>query len=392
MKENLFYYDKIFLFLMGLAVTSSCIVIVEPAPYDIIIVMIFGLGMAFRRLKFNKSQLEMPFFIVFVFIICNLISMFEIGHIGRGLSYFLVTFYLILSWLAFIGIYGKYGEVTKKIIMFGYTIAALLSATIGTLAYFHVIPFYDKFIKFGRSVALFKDPNVFGPFLIPIILYAVYNIICKVKIQRYVWVCIYIIGTLGVLLSFSRAAWINYVISLSIFLLIWGIRFNKEGIVFKKSIFKVITGITITFVTVIYIALSMEDVSDLFLERFSYQHYDNERFDVQEMALANSLKYPLGVGPGQSEFVLDYATHSLYVRILSENGIIGILVFMIFVIMTLYRAIKNYIKTKDIIYALAFASIIGIMVNSITIDSIHWRHFWLLLAIPWFSKNEVEDR
>ncbi len=29
------------------------------------------------------------------------------------------------------------------------------------------------------------------------------------------------------------------------------------------------------------------------------------------------------------------------------------------------------------------SSLFGVLLNSFVIDTLHWRHFWLLLALPW---------
>ena len=51
----------------------------------------------------------------------------------------------------------------------GYMFAALFAAVVGIMAYFGWIPWADLFLKYAqmRVSSVFKDANVFGPFLIP---------------------------------------------------------------------------------------------------------------------------------------------------------------------------------------------------------------------------------
>ncbi len=35
------------------------------------------------------------------------------------------------------------------------------------------------------------------------------------------------------------------------------------------------------------------------------------------------------------------------------------------------------------LYFVIFASLIGLAFNSFFVDTLHWRHFWLLLALAW---------
>lgn len=371
-----------FTLFLWVALALSSVVVFEPAPYDLFILALFFIGIIMSKLKF-QADLIIGFVLLFLFILSNLFSMFEMINISRGAMYFAITVYLIISWFFFVGIIRFYGVGIFKAIFSGYTFAALSSAVIGILAFFQMIPYADQFIKFGRATGLFKDPNVFGPFLVPISLYAFLQITKSFKMIRFFWILTFILTTSGVLLSFSRAAWGNYTIALFTFLFLWGIRISKGKIMIQKKLIGMGLLLLLLLGILSIIVLNTESVLSFLNQRFALQHYDTDRFSTQETAFANSLKHPFGVGPGQSELIYNYATHSLYVRILTENGFLGFLSFIGFVLVTFYRAIKLYYSTNNPIYALIFSSLLGLMLNSITIDSLHWRHFWLLLAIPW---------
>ena len=77
----------------------------------------------------------------------------------------------------------------------------------GTLAYFGAIPGADLFTRYGRAAGGFQDPNVFGPFLVTPSLYLIYGLLTG-KAMHAPWRIIgLLILSLGVFLSFSRAAW-----------------------------------------------------------------------------------------------------------------------------------------------------------------------------------------
>jgi hypothetical protein len=40
-------------------------------------------------------------------------------------------------------------------------------------------------------------------------------------------------------------------------------------------------------------------------------------------------------------------------------------------------------SSQRAVFALITAAICGTLLNSFTIDTLHWRHFWLLLALGW---------
>jgi O-antigen ligase len=134
-------------------------------------------------------------------------------------------------------------------------------------------------------------------------------------------------------------------------------------------------------------ALTIPQVSEVIAYRTELQDYDADRFATHDAALELGLNNPLGVGPGQSFLLLDYATHSLYLRVFSENGVIGFLSLAAFVSLTLVRSLLLSQRSQDrfqrAMFTLIAATILGTVLNSFAIDTLHWRHFWFLLALGW---------
>ncbi|MDP9054610.1 MAG: hypothetical protein M3N93_09960, partial [Acidobacteriota bacterium] len=117
------------------------------------------------------------------------------------------------------------------------------------------------------------------------------------------------------------------------------------------------------------------------------QNYDRIRFATQNLALEHARTHLLGIGPGQVELVFNYATHSMYIRILSENGIFALLAILVFIFATVARSIRLIEHAEDPWYRevnlVVLACIAGHLANSFAIDTVHWRHIWFLYALPW---------
>src|SRR5690606_18473231 len=79
-------------------------------------------------------------------------------------------------------------------------------AVIGTLSYLGLFPAADLFLLYGRARAMFKDPNVYGPFLILPAAYALQRVLLTRGWAMLFSGAIYIILLVGVFVSFSRAA------------------------------------------------------------------------------------------------------------------------------------------------------------------------------------------
>jgi O-antigen ligase len=367
---------------------SSSFVLVEPSPYDFLMLMIVCYGLFFFLVSFPQ-KVFIPLIVMLFFLILQFFSLLFANDTQGSLVYFAITTYLMVSWFVLVGIGQRLKTFLLQVVMNGYLISAVLSAAIGILAYFRLIPYSELFLMFGRAKAFFKDPNVFGPFLIMPALYA-----CSLfekeqlsKFKKVVHAFSFLLLLTGIFVSFSRAAWGSFVISFMIYFLL-----TKRGLL--KNRFK--NGISLAIVSIpllVWLAQS-PFVVKLFKSRLSMQGYDESRFETQKEAFLTGLSNPFGIGPGQSELTFQIAPHSLYARIITENGILSILLFTFFLLLSIHRAYKSYKQSIDesaIYFLLICASLIGLTFNSIFIDTLHWRHFWLLLALAWCAPLKRGD-
>lgn len=374
-----------FLKALWIVMAASGIVIFEPAPVDLGITFLFICGILFAKISIRNS-LSSLYMLLFAMVITNLVPLLIAEDKIIGIKYFAITLYLMLSWLFFVGLVNVYGQKAIKVIFSGYTFAVLLSSLLGILAYLSLIPSSDMFLKFGRATGLFKDPNVYGPFMIPVILYALIKLEDVKKSYKIWWILVIVLSSFAVLLSYSRAAWGSYILSLIVYTVI---RFWMKPNI--KLIFNGIIMCGLVVIGLMYL-LSIPQIQKDMTNRFAYQEYDNDRFAHQDEALKIALSHPLGKGPGQAELVLNYATHNSYLRIWLENGYLGLLCYISLIIFSLFRSVRYALKTKNPIYALAAASIVAVVLNSFVVDVVHWRHFWLILSIPWFAHPSLFKR
>ncbi|WP_168188869.1 O-antigen ligase family protein [Thermoflavimicrobium daqui] len=304
----------------------------------------------------------------------------------RGFYFLSITVYLIVFWFFSVGVVTYFQHSLVKTIFSGYTVAAVLSSTLAMLSFFHLIPNSNLFLKYERATALFKDPNVFGPFLIPIAIYSILKMEqSKIKLKMR-WIFVFFLTTTGVLLSFSRAAWLNYCLSLVVYLLLRVFHFEEYKLWIRLGFMKfIIIPIVIFFIALLGFVY-LEQLNEFFIQRFGFQTYDDDRFATQMDAIQQGIQNPLGIGPGQSEIIYLLSTHNLYIRVFTESGFIGFLGLIGLLIITLKRCIRfSFLASyqKQAYFALYTAVLIGIFANSLFIDSLHWRHLWLFLSVPW---------
>ncbi|WP_377887633.1 O-antigen ligase family protein [Alkalihalobacillus sp. R86527] len=374
-----------FLLMLGILLSISSIVYIEPSPYDLLLIVLVVCSFFAHYLRFH-SKILLPLLLVGLFVSCNLISMFTAMDLRYSLNYFLITCYLVVGWIFFIGVINYYQFKAVHVVFNGYLIAALLAVALGLLAFFGLIPGEELFLKYGRITSLFKDPNVYGPFLVPCALFVLMKSEKENTIKRNFYILLFLIISIGILMSFSRAAYGNFLIALSLFLIL-------PGDTSLKNRMKTISILLFLFVPVIVFYILTSDINDFLVQRFGFQAYDSERFSTQALAIHNGLLKPLGIGPGQSELLLEYDPHSLFVRVLIENGWIGFLCMVSFLGITLLKSIYNNFSEKGTaraFSALVTAVLVGLIFNSFFIDTLHWRHLWLITALPWMTTTVVK--
>jgi O-antigen ligase len=368
--------------LQGLLVMSfalSSIVFIEPAPFDLLIILLAALLIVTRPIAYKSFQ-KPAVWLLMVFLLINLGTVLAATDVPHALRYLMITTFVVVVFLALIGYVNvaEAPERTATIILQAWSITALITSLLGSLAYFGVGAL-DILLRFGRIQGLFKDPNVFGPFLIPPMLYLLALLLIGAKFTPSIMMSVLIL-MLGILLSFSRAAWINAVLATVLMIaMMW---LARRRLPLRISFNRLIPLVALLFGFALLI-LAQPATKSFLEERSQLQAYDTDRFATQAEALDSFVNHPLGIGPGEVELAFDYATHSSYARTAAEYGILGLIVMFFLLILTLIR-VWRMAYAGSLLHIIALSALLGLLVNSGVVDTIHWRHFWVVLAFCWF--------
>lgn len=384
---------RITLTVLWIGLASGFYVQVEPAPYDLILVGLLALLALTGTLRLPEGTAGM-LSLLGLFFIAHLISIVPSFDYDRSLFFAAVTVYLVLTGLLIMCLIVEDEDSVLDTVWSAYIFAAAMASIFAIIGYFRLIPDPEFLLEGGRAQSLFKDPNVLGPFLVP----AALLLFSRFETRRgaaATWALVLLpLILVGILLSFSRGAWGNLVLS---FLTYLGLRIitNRQGT--GAGLMK-LTGAAIAMVgigtlVVSYLVL-FTDVGEMFAAKTTvFRYYDTHRFAAQQHGLETAFTTPIGIGPGLSEDYLGIAAHSLYVRVFLENGWLGGLSFLAFIIYTIARGLAVVLRGHaDPRVIVAAACIVGICLNSIVIDSVHWRHFFLLIGLVWGSVLAFELR
>ena len=183
------------------------------------------------------------------------------------------------------------------------------------------------------------------------------------------------------------------------FMFIWMIIY---GIITKnphKSIF--VGALIASFVFVFSLALFLSDnayfsyLKDTLFERFSDLSIENamegSRTNQRETVLASWQDVMLGDGTGSKGAQARIAgkpaiTDGGYIKMIVENGIVGVTLFSIIIILTIWRCIKylKYFMLELLIIGYVLVSMLG--ANSISMNWCFILPFWFAVGLTWNDK------
>ncbi len=356
------------------------VVFVDPAPPDAVFAIVIAVAAVTGRFDPTRAPLVIGA-LIGAFLTINLMSTLEAVDPRVAAKFFAITFYLAIFGLWVAG-YVNSAHRARTVVR-AYVAVAVFSALIGTLALFLPLPRTDLLTAAGyRAQALFQDPNVFGPFLIPPALIVLEELMRPrlLRARTATKVAIFLVLSIGILFSYSRAAWAAFLLGILVMLSVQALR--RGGGLRAMQVLAVLSLAAVATVAVISVTGSLG-----FLEsRAKVQAYDTDRFGAQRTGLELVERYPFGIGPGQFEVRYPVATHSLYIRSISEQGALGLVAVLGIVIATLVFAGANAIAGRDT-YGIGSAALLGtwcaIVLNSLFVDTLHWRHLWLVAGLIW---------
>ena len=367
-------------FLIALNIGLLFIALIEPSPSDILFPIILVFAFKKREVIVDKIRRQrLYFFFMSVFLIISSLSVLNVSVLSASLRYYLITIYLICY--SFI-IFSFSDNTNYRLIFRVYIIGSSIAAVLGIMGYLGFggsILIYDL----ERTKSLFKDPNVFGPYLVPSIILLIYNFKERKMFKNIFAVPLLLVNFVGLILSFSRGAYLSFTAALALYFIL-----NIKSVNFKKALKFIL--IFSSIICIVWFAFLSDGWKEFFISRLTLQSYDNTRFAVQAKGLALSLTHFLGYGPGQFEYIMAFyfnepiSAHSLYIRALVESGFLGSALFFccfIYIMIRLFNINRKGEFENKCLASILFSVTAGILLNSLVIDSIHWRHLWLFAGL-----------
>jgi O-antigen ligase len=370
--------------LIWLLVALGAFVFVEPAPYDVLAVFVMALAFA--------SGLRIPagfgpaLFLIALFIFANVLATLFSPDAAVSARYASITIYLMLTTVFFAAITAEDTDRTLALIWNAWTVTAIVSVTLGLVAYFHLVPGAERFLYYGRARGAFKDANVYGPFLVPVAIYWLSRFAQATSRGRIAALLIVACVVLGIVMSFSRGALGNLAVAV---LLLVALQAGNRVIGSLPRTLAAVFLLATVSVGVLWWASSATGVGAMISERARLvQDYDvgeRGRFTILERAARRALQDPTGIGPGLATATFIVDPHNLYLHVLVETGWLGGVAFAAFLFLTFLRSVRFCGSAASLPhgFAAAAASFGALLMQGLLIHSTHWRHLYLLAGMLW---------
>jgi hypothetical protein len=361
----------------------SSIAFIEPSPHDGMMLVLL-LACVAARVPFDRKLVPLLVLLI-VWLLGGLLCLAEVPDQRITIQYDGTSIYLGIAAILFACLFGS-GDATRlKILRRGYLVAALTAAAAGYAGFFHLVPHYDIFLDNDRVSATFKDPNVFGPFLIfPLLLLIIGFMIRGVRLGGLI-IATALLG--GLFLSFSRGAWMHFAVSAIVAAALLFAVAPEPRMRYRIVLYGI--GAALVMALVVGALISIDSVRDIFLERAkAIQPYDvgpGGRFWEQRLALGQILDHPNGLGPFEFGRIFGTQQHDVYMQGFLVYGWLGGAAYLTLVLVTLAIGLRAaIIATPWQAYLIAaYAAFVGEVVEGFIVDTDHWRHFFLLLGLVW---------
>jgi hypothetical protein len=382
---------------LWITIASIAIVVSDPAPYDALILgAVFVLPVA--GLVCFPRGLSLYLLLWTMVIAFGFIAATQAIVISNPMSHMGITLYLALSSVVIAAFVAHRPDGNLRLVMSAYLFSATIAAIAALIGYFSLVPgAFDLFTEYGRARGTFKDANVLGAFLVPALVYAFNSVMTRGTLRAWPGILAMPLLLFGTLLTFSRGAWINLIVALGLYAFF---TFATAGT--NRQRLKLIIAMVLAAclaLGVLAAANSIPQVADLMGERSSFeQSYDvgpEGRFGGQLKAIGLILSHPLGLGA--LEFHEHYHhedVHEVYLSMFLNAGWIGGMAHLVLVLLTMGLGLRSVVADRggDGVSAVLAASFIAMALEGIVIDTDHWRHFFLLMAMVWGMALAAQTR
>ncbi|MCA6114221.1 O-antigen ligase domain-containing protein [Bradyrhizobium sp. WSM 1738] len=372
--------------LVWLVGASIAIVFIEPSPYELATlaatVVFFATGL---RMRLVFMPLLLLLFLVNVGYTISSVAVFDRPNVPNWIA---TSWYMAVTVVLFAMIISEDTTARLDMLRRGLIVGAMIASLAGIAGYFNLVPGgRDLLTLYDRARGTFKDPNVLGAFLILPALFALQSVVSDKFGKALRSGVAFGVISLAILLSFSRAAWGQLIVTAG-FMLAMMVLTSRSQAQRSRIIVMALVAVVVA-ATLVAVLLSLDSVAQLFKQRASFdQSYDTGRFGRfgrHVLGAEMALGLPLGIGPLQFNRFFPEDTHNSYLNAFMSGGWLSGVCYPALVFVTVWTGFRyTFVRVPwQPTYLAIFAAFLGTVGESFIIDTDHWRHFWMMLGVIW---------
>jgi hypothetical protein len=372
--------------LVWLTGASSAIVFVEPSPYEVVTlgaaILFFATGMRMRLMFMPLALLLIALNIGYSFGAIPFLDRSEI------FSWIATSWYMAATVIFFAMVLSDDTEARLDMLRRGLIVGTMIASLAAIGGYFDLVPGgHDLLTLYERARGTFKDPNVFGAFLILPALFVLQNVVTARFGKAFRNAVAFGIISLAILLAFSRAAWGGLILTSAFMLALMVLTSQSRG---ERSRIVIMALFAVVGAALLLaMLLSFDSVAEMFRQRASFdQSYDEGRFGRfgrHILGADMALDLPFGIGPLQFHNYFPEDTHNSYLNAFMSGGWISGICYPALVLLTVILGFRHlFVRVPwQRAYIAIFSAFLGTVGENFIIDTDHWRHFWMMTGAIW---------
>jgi O-antigen ligase len=380
-----FDYRKLVDGFFWLTMFSGSVVFIEPSPYDFLILVTIGLW-AFGGFTIHRAILPFVLFLS-LWTFGGFVSLVPYWHEEDPVGFMLHTLFISSTGLFFALFLSQRTTRRAELLLSGYAASCVLAAAIAVTTWLTAFGEDGEWIKDGRAMAPFKDPNVLGSYMVTGVLYLVQRLL--LGRARFLWLELPSLALIlaALFLSFSRGSWGAAVLSLA--MVVAFLFKTADSRAMQAKILAGAAGGLFVLAIAVTGALSDSSVREFFFQRAAVtQDYDegpNGRFGNQARSIPMLFGLPNGFGPLRFRLTFDLEPHNSYINAFASNGWLGGFAFIALTLSTFFVGFRQcltrhpWMRPAQVLFPATFV----FFVQGLQIDIDHWRMFYVSLGAVW---------
>ena len=371
---------------VALLVFFGMLSLIEPSPYDFL--TLIALPLWFLG-GFRLHRAVVPILLLWcVFEAAGFFALMPYWNEPDPRIYQLQSLYLIVTAVFYTIFFSDRTIERANVCLKAFTAGAVVSAIIGLIGYLNIAGLGASLTTVEDRVSgTFKDPNVFGSYLILAAAYLTQIFLLGTTRRTLLTLGSLGLVLVGVFISYSRGSWGATLAALTLTTLAGYL--TADSAAMRRRIVRMATLIGLLGIMALAGALCVPSVRNFFFQRAAVeQDYDGGvtgRFGNQMRSLPMLVERPEGFGPLRYRLIFDLDPHNSYIGAFANDGWIGGFTWIAIVLTTCFVGFRLMLARSPYrrLAQVFWPSLFVLLVQGFQIDVDHWRQLFLCFGAIW---------